>query len=729
MKLKLRSKMSLSILSVVLLLFASVIFYIESAMSAKVESDAEALALESIRGIGKNIQLELEADYEALNTLVNIIEKMDRTRPDARETVAGMVASVTAMSARVSSVWLAFEPDAFDGRDAEFAGGEWYGKTGQFTLSFWDNRDGTAKRTKDVTPEDINLPGEGDYYQIPLRTGKENLLPTRRLTLADGSKVTATMYSIPIKLDGKTVGAIGMDLGDFAEVNNMLAKADIISNRASIYFFANDGAIVYARDPQLIGGNLLELTERAGSSPEIRKAVAESKEMYLYESLISGERALKIFSPVRIGKAERMMSLNVNIPEADIQSATRALTRNVVLASTGGLLVLAGIILWIVGRVVRPIAGLSGVLRRCAELDFTTKESDLWLLKYTDEIGDMIRAYVGLKKGVIDMLKSLKAEAEKFAETAQNLAAISQQSVASMEEVKASVDEVARLSSSNSSALSQANSGAEEVSQAATATATAAEQGAEAASRTTQLNQEAVSKVKEVVSKIRTVEEQSRVSGDSIEKVNASVEAIAGFVSTITGIADQTNLLALNAAIEAARAGEAGRGFAVVAEEVRKLAEESGNAAQKVEKLISELEADTGQASGVIQNMEAVLAETTAEAGNAQRSMEDGLGEVDSLNHNIQSIAAAAQQQAASSSEMASSVDRVTQATLTVVENLNGITMATDDTSSASQNVAEEAQRLSAGVGNLEKLLAAFQYDRVEMAHIAGGGALHSGKA
>ncbi len=52
-------------------------------------------------------------------------------------------------------------------------------------------------------------------------------------------------------------------------------------------------------------------------------------------------------------------------------------------------------------------------------------------------------------------------------------------------------------------------------------------------------------------------------------------------------IASQTNLLALNAAIEAARVGEAGRGFAVVAEEVRKLAEESGNAAKNISSLIS----------------------------------------------------------------------------------------------------------------------------------------------
>ena len=63
----------------------------------------------------------------------------------------------------------------------------------------------------------------------------------------------------------------------------------------------------------------------------------------------------------------------------------------------------------------------------------------------------------------------------------------------------------------------------------------------------------------------------------------------------------------MNAAIEAARAGEQGRGFAVVAEEVRKLAEESGEAANRIAGIILE-----------IQN----------EAGKAVKAMEDGTREV-----------------------------------------------------------------------------------------------------
>ncbi|MCK0472401.1 methyl-accepting chemotaxis protein [Halalkalibacter sp. APA_J-10(15)] len=96
---------------------------------------------------------------------------------------------------------------------------------------------------------------------------------------------------------------------------------------------------------------------------------------------------------------------------------------------------------------------------------------------------------------------------------------------------------------------------------------------------------------------------QSMVMIRRLEERSSEINEI---ISTMTDISEQTNLLALNASIEAARAGEHGKGFAVVANEVRKLAEQSGQSAVRVKEMIGEIQGDT---SSTVSSMERVQAD------------------------------------------------------------------------------------------------------------------------
>ncbi len=129
---------------------------------------------------------------------------------------------------------------------------------------------------------------------------------------------------------------------------------------------------------------------------------------------------------------------------------------------------------------------------------------------------------------------------------------------------------------------------------------------------------------------------------ENIVKVSKDIGSIT---ETIINIAEQTNLLALNASIEAARAGEIGRGFAVVAEEVRRLAEISGNAAKEIAQLVERVskavEEGRGASKEVVDSyarIEEVVKEVVTSIDTIATAMEEQSRAVDIIRDNVANI-------------------------------------------------------------------------------------------
>ncbi|WEX78002.1 globin-coupled sensor protein [Sinorhizobium numidicum] len=147
------------------------------------------------------------------------------------------------------------------------------------------------------------------------------------------------------------------------------------------------------------------------------------------------------------------------------------------------------------------------------------------------------------------------------------------------------------------------------------------------------------------------VERSGEIAGQAISAmadIEASAEKIGQIIGVIDEIAFQTNLLALNAGIEAARAGDSGRGFAVVAQEVRALAQRSGEAAREIKQLV------TGTKAQVEAGVKIV--------GRTQDAIGSIVEQVISINAAVSGIAREAEGQVNDLAAVASEIGGVSQA-------------------------------------------------------------------
>jgi len=350
-------------------------------------------------------------------------------------------------------------------------------------------------------------------------------------------------------------------------------------------------------------------------------------------------------------------------------------------------------------------------------LDIAENGGDLTqqiILNGNDEINSLAKGINALIEKIRSMMLIVKENSTKIKAMSGNMKEINKQTAEVTNQIAVAINDIAAGSSNIAENVQNAFSSLEELKINLN----------DAASGFAQVNEVINITMAKVDEGKKAIIKQDQLMGSnkrtinntktSLDSLASKLNGITDFLSIIQNIAEQTNLLALNAAIEAARAGESGRGFAVVAQEVRKLAEQSGKAAQQIQENINDLLTVAKQTvSSMEESYQATVEqeETVKETDMVFREIYQAMNDVMSNAHLLMSLSEKVNNSAMIMSEKMESIAAVTEESAASSEE---VAASTEELSSSIDEVNMHTQSLYENVQELDNLIGQFKLETEE---------------
>ncbi|MCD8139609.1 MAG: methyl-accepting chemotaxis protein [Planctomycetaceae bacterium] len=354
-------------ISLILLLGIAVIIVV---IARNYSATATRLTEDNLESLSYRYANRLKADMEmsfgGISSLAATLESLAGTDRADREQVNQMIANINNANERMFAVWAIFEPDAFDGRDAEFRNVAPYNDgTGRYVPYVYN----LNSRTGIEPAADYDTPGQDNYYTRSRDMGRQNIIAPYYYEVA-GTTVLITTAAVPMTRNNRTIGVVAGDL--LIEPIAAMVNSIKVFDSGYAFLLDQDGNIVSHPSSSLLMKSVYD-NVNAGVAEAMKNSFRTGRpDIQRNYSLVTGEYVILAMCPFEIAGTGQSWQMVLSVPEREALAPVYRGVTIIVVAGAIMILVCIGVLALLVGRTTRVLADISANTTAASETVATT---------------------------------------------------------------------------------------------------------------------------------------------------------------------------------------------------------------------------------------------------------------------------------------------------------------------------------------------------------------------